>query len=69
MTNKCRHNTHLHEQASRNEYQYNAVTRINIRIKKLAMEIKTVEIRNLFFHKTKASRNMALYKIYVKYVN
>ena len=29
MTNKCRHNIHLQEQESRNEYQYNAATRIN----------------------------------------
>ena len=28
MTNKCRHNIHLQEQASTNEYQYNAETRI-----------------------------------------
>ena len=29
MTNKCKHSIHLHDQASRNEYQYNAETRIN----------------------------------------
>ena len=29
MTNECRHNILLQEQASRNEYQYNAATRIN----------------------------------------
>ena len=29
MTNKCRHYIYLQEQASRNEYQYNAATRTN----------------------------------------
>ena len=31
MTNKCRHNIYIYkeEQASRNEYQYNAATKTN----------------------------------------
>ena len=49
MTNKCNQNIHLQEQASRNEYQYNAATRIKkcIVSKRLVMEVKLCKTRKL----------------------